>query len=65
MAEDRRPLGTPAEIAEFLSKPEKTLAEWRSRRIGPRYFKLAGGSVRYRWADVEEWLKQQAAPLRA
>jgi predicted DNA-binding transcriptional regulator AlpA len=62
MAEDRRPLGTPAEVAKFLSKPEKTLAEWRSKRIGPPYVKLEGGNVRYDWAAVDEWLRQQAVP---
>jgi hypothetical protein len=33
-------LATPNEVAAFLRKPPKTLAEWRSRGLGPRYFKV-------------------------
>ena len=49
---------TPADIADWLSVPEKTLAEWRSRRKGPTYIKL-GRHVRYRRSDVELWLTTQ------
>ena len=59
------PLGTPDEVAAYLKRPPKTLAEWRSRGRGPRYFKLEGGQVRYDWADVRAWLAQQSiAPGR-
>jgi hypothetical protein len=54
------PLGTPEEVAAFLRKPSKTLAEWRSRGCGPRYFKLGNGHIRYDWADVRAWLAEQA-----
>lgn len=54
----RTPLATPGEVASYLQKPEKTLAEWRYRGIGPRYLSV-GRDVRYRWPDVEEWLAQQ------
>ena len=57
------PLATPEEVAEFLQKPPKTLAEWRSKRRGPRYFKLDGGHVRYDWADVRAWLAAQAVTV--
>lgn len=53
------PLMTPADLATLLNKPPKTLAEWRSKHIGPPYLKLAGGHVRYDPAAVEEWLQQQ------
>lgn len=46
------PLGTPEEVAAYLQKPPKTLAEWRSRGCGPPYFKLGNGHIRYDWADV-------------
>ena len=54
----RTPLASPTEVAAYLSKPPKTLAEWRSRGIGPRYH-VVGRDVRYRWADVDEWLAGQ------
>jgi hypothetical protein len=54
----RTPLATPAEVAAEIRKPVKTLAEWRSRGIGPRYYTV-GRDVRYRWADVDEWLAGQ------
>jgi len=56
------PLWTPADTARRLNKPAKTLAEWRSRRIGPPWMKLEGGSVRYDPVAVEEWLQQQTVP---
>ena len=54
----RESLGSPADVAEYLQLPEKTLAEWRSRGIGPQYMRV-GRYVRYRWADVEAWLGNQ------
>ena len=41
------PLLTPADVAGRLQKPEKTLANWRSQGIGPKFLKLENGSVRY------------------
>ena len=31
---------TGAELAERFGVPERTLADWRSRRIGPAYVRL-------------------------
>lgn len=42
------------EAAAFLSKPPRTLENWRQRGYGPRYVK-AGRSVRYRLADILAW----------
>ncbi len=54
-----RPLATPEDLAEFLNNiPIKTLAQWRSRGIGPKYRKI-GRHVRYDWADVHAWLACQ------
>jgi hypothetical protein len=55
----REALGSPAQVARHLQVPEKTLAEWRSRQIGPRYHRV-GRYVRYAWADVDVWLATQA-----
>ena len=57
----RIPLATPGEVANYLQKPEKTLAEWRSRGIGPLYH-VVGRDIRYRWADIDAWLAEQRRP---
>ena len=36
----------PSELARMIGKTERTLANWRCARIGPRFVKL-GNSVRY------------------
>ena len=56
---DRRPLATPAEVAEYLNVPRDTLYQWRTKGTGPRASKV-GVHLRYRWADVEKWLDQKA-----
>jgi hypothetical protein len=57
------------EAAQYLGKPEKTLANWRSAGIGPPYYRV-GGSIRYDVADLDAWLAEQrvvtgGAPLGA
>lgn len=56
-----RPLATPAEVAEFLSldpkKGPQMLAQMRYLGTGPRFIKIDGHKVRYRWSDVEAWLE--------
>ena len=52
--------GTPAEVADYLHKSEKTLRNWRSLGIGPPYYKPVGGGILYRWPEVEKWLTSQA-----
>jgi Helix-turn-helix domain len=47
-----------AQVAEILSKPPRTLRQWRYLGIGPKYLKV-GATVRYRTRDVEAWLKTQ------
>jgi hypothetical protein len=36
----RESLGSLADVADHMKIPEKTLAEWRSRGIGPRYLRV-------------------------
>ena len=48
------------DVAEMLGVPTSTLYQWRYRGIGPRGYRLANGRVRYRRADVEQWLAEQA-----
>jgi hypothetical protein len=51
-------LASRVEVAEYLQVTPKTLADWASRGVGPRYtrFGKGGAATRYRWADVESWL---------
>ena len=56
--EPPRALATPQEVADYLRKPVKTLAEWRYRGIGPAYHR-SGRDVRYAWSDVLDWVARQ------
>jgi excisionase family DNA binding protein len=49
----------PEALAEELGIPLRTIYAWRSAGKGPRGHKL-GKHVRFRRADVEEWLAAQA-----
>lgn len=53
---ERERLASPDELAEHLGVTVKTLAQWRYLGTGPKFTK-AGRSVRYRWADIDAWLK--------
>jgi excisionase family DNA binding protein len=52
-------LDSPAQVAERLQIPERTLNDWRYKGVGPRYLRI-GKHVRYRRADVEDWLRRQS-----
>lgn len=52
-------LASAAEVADFLGYTSEGLAQMRYRGNGPKFIKLGGRAVRYRWADVEAWLDQQ------
>jgi hypothetical protein len=54
----RQQLATTEQVADYLQLPPKTLAEWRSQGIGPKYSKI-GKHVRYDWADVHAWVAGQ------
>lgn len=55
---------TPKALSELWGIPEKTLADWRSRGIGPAY-KTLGRHVRYDPTDCERFLERQAGPKPA
>ncbi len=55
-----RRLATPAEVADYLQVPLKTLYQWRYHQKGPRAYRV-GRHLRYRWEDVETWLTSAAA----
>ena len=48
------------DLAAYLDVPVKTIYAWRHRSTGPRGFRV-GRHLRFRWADVEEWLAELAA----
>lgn len=56
--EQRDRLLTVQELAEYLGVPVATLYQWRYRREGPPGFRV-GRHVRYRRADVEDWIEQR------
>lgn len=45
---------TTRHVAALLNKAVATVRDWRTRGIGPRYFR--SGGVQYRWADVQAWI---------
>lgn len=48
---------TPRQTAQLLNVPEGTLAAWRStNRVALPFFKL-GGHVRYRRADLDNFIE--------
>lgn len=46
---------TPADISAQLKIPAKTLADWRSKKTGPTFYKI-GNHIRYKATDIEAWL---------
>lgn len=48
---------TNDEVADRLNLPHSTLRYYRMKGTGPKAVKL-GKSVRYRWSDIEDWLKE-------
>jgi len=44
------------QTANLLQIPERTLADWRYRDIGPAFVRT-GRSVRYRRSDLDAWLE--------
>jgi excisionase family DNA binding protein len=53
-------LWTETEAAEYLRVHVATLRRWRAEGTGPPWLR-AGRSLRYRRADVDDWLRQQRA----
>ncbi len=49
---------TTQQLAEYLAVPVATLYSWRHAGEGPPGFRV-GKHVRYRWGDVDEWVRSQ------
>ena len=52
------------EVAEMLRCTKAALRKWRRQRRGPRFVRV-GRLIRYRLADVEEFLESNASSSRA
>lgn len=52
-------LWTAADTAHFLGVPVTTLYQWRTRRLGPRAYRV-GKWLRYDPTDVRTWLAERA-----
>ncbi|MDO8420690.1 MAG: helix-turn-helix domain-containing protein [Parvibaculum sp.] len=52
------PLLTEIQAAEFLNLSPRTLQAWRIKGGGPCFARL-GRAVRYRQADLNQWLDAQ------
>ena len=48
------------EVAEVLGVPVRTLYQWRHKGVGPLGLRV-GRHLRYRAADVSEWIDRRAA----
>ena len=53
-------LWTVEDTSAFLGVPVGTLYQWRTRKQGPRAYRV-GRHLRYDPADVRQWLDDQAA----
>jgi len=47
---------SPAEAQEIFGISENTLANWRSAKRGPQFYKI-GGLVKYNAEEFEEWIQ--------
>lgn len=53
---------SPKQLANYLGVGLTTLASYRKDGVGPEYLKI-GHLVRYRFSDVENWLKTKEKQL--
>lgn len=51
---------TTEELADYLGVPVATVYQWRTKGTGPRAIKV-GRHLRFRAADVDAWLDEQAS----
>ncbi len=46
------------ELAKALGISSRTVDRWIAEGVGPPYVRLPGGTLRWRWGDVREWLRE-------
>ena len=54
---DRDALILTVEAASLLGLDRRTLDSWRLRGGGPRFIRISARAVRYRRADLMEWIE--------
>lgn len=54
------PLWSVEDTSDYLGVPVGTLYQWRHRRIGPPSYRV-GRFIRYRPAEVRQWVQLQGA----
>lgn len=50
---------TPREVSAAYDVAAGTLANWRSKRIGPKFYRLGGRKVAYFKSDLESWARRE------
>ena len=59
LGEAQEPLLTQRQAAAYLNVSIRTLQRWRQQGIGPPSIRLPNGYLRYRLADLYQWLREQ------
>ncbi len=57
------PLLRVDQVSDYLGVSTDTLETWRRKGLGPKSIKVGQRHVRYRRADVDRWLDEQASGL--
>ncbi|MBN2688708.1 MAG: helix-turn-helix domain-containing protein [Deltaproteobacteria bacterium] len=55
---------TPRDVAIVYGLSEGTLANWRSQRRGPKFYRLSGRKIAYFRADLEDWARREPVITR-
>lgn len=53
------------QAARYVGVNENTMRIWRYENRGPRYFKAGEKLIRYRRADLDEWINNRLATSQA
>lgn len=54
-----RPLATDKDFARYAGISIGQVAQLRYLGTGPRFIRVTGRQIRYRWEDIEDWLEAQ------
>lgn len=49
-------------LARYMGVKPRTVQDWRHENVGPDFFKLGGGRVRYRMSAVQSWMDRESTP---
>ena len=53
------PLPDTAEVAAYVGLTPEQMKQLRYLGEGPRFIRVTGRQIRYRWEDVDAWLDSQ------